>query len=439
MPFEYTTLRERKVTFAFFETAAITILDFLLCFLFHRQDIFFLNSGGFPWMLIGPLLIALLYGLPYAFASHIILLIAGSITNPPLDWILSEPLRLYLFGSTLVILVCGQFGSYWKLRMEHIEQLNKYLRERIDYLVRTYYLVKVSHDLIEQQFISRPFSLRNTFYELREMLILNKGELTPAVMSRFLELMSQYLQIESAQIYLMTNGQLNEQAAAVIGTQKNILNKKDPLIEISLENKITNFVSVAQFDDHFKSDYLVVAPLTTTEETMLGLLVIDDIAYRSLNNVALEKLMVFLSYFSNMKFAIDESRSILEKYPSCPVEFAHELIQLNALQKKYGVNSYIICVKIADIAKKDFYLENLEQQKRNLDVVWELIDNNKCIFVVLMPFSDAAGVLSYIIRIKKFFKVTYNVEVDNTKIYFRYFKLSKNGVDETLKELMREG
>ncbi len=434
MAFEKTLIHQRKNSIALIETLIISAINFLACYFFHPTDLLFIH-GPFPWMLLAPVLIALLYGLPFALLSYFLLLISAiSLTIGTIDF--SWHMRLYLFGSVMLVVICGQFGSYWKSRLSHIESLNQYLHEHIDHVARAYYLIKISHDNIEQQFISKPVSLRNTFLSIRDMLTINAGKMSAEIMQRLLEVVSQYCQIEKAQLFLIENKKLLSEPIATVGGNQALV-QNDSLIKLTLENKIVNFVSIDEFAQDSKSAYLVVAPIVSSEGDLLGLITVEDMAFRALNHESLEKCMVLLSYFANEQIAAHFSKIVLENFPNCPQDFAFELIQLANLKKDYGADSIMVAIDIPNNTKTAFYLENCQNQKRSLDKIWIVTEKSYTTFITLMPLSKTQAALEYIARIKKYFMTTYDIQLEQESIYFYYHLISSDSAIDNIRLFLK--
>lgn len=437
MRFEHALLRNRSVTSSLIETLILSTIGFGICYWINPNNIFFLNLT-FPFMLFMPVLISLLYGLSYGITSHLLMLLSGIAIQSPFVW--TFQFSLYLFASSILILICGQFGSYWRHRMMHIEQLNKYLRERIDHISRAYYFTKISHDIIEEQFISKPASLRSTFVSIKEMLAKDNGKFTKQLMQRVLEAITQYVQIEKAQLHLVNEkNKIEPTPFAFIGGEPISDVEKDPLVTITMKNKLTNYVAVNEFDDEFSSKFLVTVPIISSKSVIFGYLLIDQISFHSLNNESLQKLMILLSYLANIKDAYKKSHMILKEYPNCPLSFAQEISNLSYLKNQYNIQSIFVTADIPKSHKKaPFFLENFHALKRNLDVVWVYEDGDRYLFITLMPLSHSIAIFGYITRIKKFFLETFEIDISKEGIRFFYLEMLKMDVLSTINTLINK-
>ncbi|MFX5245279.1 hypothetical protein ABTD35_21060, partial [Acinetobacter baumannii] len=64
-------------------------------------------------------------------------------------------------------MICGEFSSLWRNRVRRAESVQAYLEQRLEYLTHQHYLLRLSHDRLEQDLISRPVSMRDALVSLR--------------------------------------------------------------------------------------------------------------------------------------------------------------------------------------------------------------------------------------------------------------------------------
>jgi hypothetical protein len=76
-------------------------------------------------------------------------------------WLLSPFPRLYFLGGFILVLLTGEFSGLWMRRVRRAETLSNYLDERLERLTEQYYLLRLSHDRLEQELLTRPLTLRD--------------------------------------------------------------------------------------------------------------------------------------------------------------------------------------------------------------------------------------------------------------------------------------
>ena len=164
-----------------------------------------LSQQRFPWLWFAPVLVALRYGvLPGLLSGAVV------VGNVWLAWTLGRlPLGVSetaLFGGGLVVLLCGEFSDVWRDRNNRMEETYLYMSERLARLTKRHLLLNLSHDRLEQEMLARPGSLRDALARLRTLSIEAQSDDPMPGAGGLLQLLSQYVNIESAQIYLLEPG-----------------------------------------------------------------------------------------------------------------------------------------------------------------------------------------------------------------------------------------
>lgn len=431
MPFSYASLHEHKPIYAIVETIVLSAIAIGLCYLFHRQDMLF-SQGPFPWPLLASTLIALLYGFGYGILSLVIYLVAAYIlTQFPVFNLHSQ---LYFVGMALVTLLCGQFGSYWNRRLARIERLNHYIQEHLENVSKAYYVTRLSYERIEHSFTTRQVTMRNTLNQLEQILIKDGAELTPNTAKRFLEFLSQYASFNVAGLFLCKDNAIEETPTAHVG-EAFTLNKQNTLVKQCLSESIVHYVSINKDTIDTDNDYLVAAPMISSNKKWRGLLVIKDIDFWALNTETLQTLSLLLSYFSDELISVNRSIALLKAFPTCRPIFAKELYKLTHLQNHFEVVSSLVVIEIKKSAESDFYVESIAQLQRGLDITW--IEPGKAVdrILTLMPLCDSQAALNYITRIKRTIKETDGIDTEDVGITFHYHGLENADPITLLEEI----
>ena len=142
---------------------------------FNRSDPFLVH-GSFPWIWFAPLLIALRYGIAPGMVT-VISICLTYLAMLKLGMLTGDFPTTYMLGGVLITLICGQFSTLWDQRLRRANQLSSHAGERFEQLSRAYFMVRLSHDRLEQNLISRPVTLRDAMMDLRMLLAVRGGEL----------------------------------------------------------------------------------------------------------------------------------------------------------------------------------------------------------------------------------------------------------------------
>ncbi|KTD25902.1 PelD GGDEF domain-containing protein [Legionella maceachernii] len=398
------------------EAIGITLLLLGLCYLTNPHNPLFVR-GIFPWPWIASVIVVFQYGFgPSLLSAGIIAIFAVSQRNA--GAISLTDFQLYLLSGVTLILICTLFSSSWVRRMLNADVLQAYSEERLKSLSRSYYMLRLSSDYLEQNIISKPMTLRLAFRELQKLNLNADTLLSPDVTYSFLQLISQFCQVNIGGIFLYQNEQLNPEPFVEIGLVGRLV-LSDPLVKRCIESETISFVSINQIEEASDCIYLVAAPLITRENKHLGILIIKEMPFWNLNEEMLRILSILTYYFSQEVSVSSEVADFLRHYPDCSADFANQIIRLIPLKKDLDLDSALVAVMVSKHLRSHNVIYNLKNQHRILDSFWSLELDNYDVLITLMPFTSSAGIHGYITRIKNYLQMDLGLPVDNVEIKIR--------------------
>ena len=346
-------------------------------------------NASFPWIWFAPVLLALRYGPFPGLAGAAILLVAW-VAFSAVGWPggSGEFPKLYFLGGLILVMVSGEFSSLWVARARRAETTQVYLDQRLEYLTHQYYLLRLSHDRLEQDLISRPVSMREALTTLRQ-ITLEKGDKLPGA-DALMRLFAQYCQLEVAGLYAATRSfgeksrrgvpDFSETPLAMLG-QSSPLDLKDPLVVRALEgdsmwhvqkpdentDNLQNGVSAkanageagvkqggrsqkkpgsaAGAGNRSPSRYLIVAPLVTYDGERVGLLTVERLPFFALHGETLQTLELLLGYYTDGLAMRRLAEPVRAARPDCPPEFASELARLARVARDSDIASLIVALE----------------------------------------------------------------------------------------------
>ncbi|QBR83794.1 hypothetical protein E3983_05170 [Legionella israelensis] len=432
-PFIY--IRHRSWVWKFIETLLITVSVLLLSQVLWPRDPVFL-SGPMPWPMLLPIFCCLFYGAAYGSVSLILLLFFLLYKNP--DILLTEPtIQLYVGGSIALLVLVSIFSTYWISRIEHVEGLNQYLWEHLEDISKEYYLLHISHDRLEQSYIMKPVSVRDVFHQIDTELCVNKGQLNKKIAETMLGIFSQYCSMNNAAFCLIEEHENQVNTLAFLGKAFPIV-LEDPLIQQTLKEKSGFYTAVNQFNENNQSQYLAIVPLLSIKKTVLGFIVIKDMAFWSLNHDNLEVLSVFADYLSLRWTQKDRIKSLLQIFPKCPAMFLSEFQTLIDLKQRYPVEHGLTCIIVPPGVQQSNIVYTLERGKRSLDYQWVYTIEKSIAVITLMPFTGLEGLAGYKKRVNDLLKNDFGVQFNNEGIVFRSRLLNKEETSEQLTQFLQE-
>lgn len=380
------------------ETLLLPMLMVALGLWLNPLDPLWLKSS-FPWLWLAPLILALRYGPLPGIGGSAVLLVAWFAFQAR-GWVAPEFPKLNFLGGLITIMLCGEFSSLWLARTRRAESMQHYLDRRLEQLTEQFYLLRLSHDRLEQDLIGRPLSLREAMAALRNLtLSAAPDSVGLAGAQPLIHLLAQYCQLESAALYArLPNGEIDPQPAARLGATFDLA-AHDGLVRYAIDNKSLAHVQTELPPSAGDSRYLVVAPLRA-DEALLGLLVVKQAPFFALHQDMLQTLNLMLSYYADGLMARETIGPLLMQV-SCPPEFALELIRLGHIHRDSGIGSVLVALEFHRQPGYEDLPEQTLRQQRSLDVTWLLPTDEGAVLMTLMPLATESTADGYLTRIER--------------------------------------
>lgn len=370
------------------ETVLLSLLAVGLGLLVHPGDPLW-TQAAFPWAWLAPVIVALRYGPLAGVGGAILLLLSWLALNMGQH---DQFPQIYFLGGLILVLLVGEFSSLWQARTRRAEVMQIYLDQRLEHLVRQYYLLRLSHDRLEQELIGRPMSMRDALGTLQTATNTKEGA------STLLRLLSQYCQLESAALYAASEDALNDQPIAQIGKTQP-LRLHDPLLKQAQETrKLCHISQTLANQPH--SQYLVAAPLLDLGGTIYGMLVVEEMPFFSLQDENLQTVNLLLGYYTDGLATQTLAQPILAKLPECPADFAFEAQRLVHVCRTTKVSSVIVALEFLPRAIERALPAQIMRLKRELDEIWWYTGPERQVIALLMPLGSQSTADGYLNRVE---------------------------------------
>ena len=378
------------------ETVAITLLAMVLSSLADPADPFQIRAQ-FPWPWFAPVLVALRYGVMPGVTSSAVLL-AGWYGWAPKELDAALP-KLYFLGGLLLAMVCGEYSSLWRTRLRRLAELNQYLEDRVERVTKRFYLLRLSHDRLEQDMLATPTTLRDALAELRRRVASSAGGDALPGAQALLDFLAQACQLEVAAIYGV-NPQPGHGfgAAATIG-EAPPLRVDDALLRHAQANGTLAHVQSSMIAQMLPTDHLVIAPIVASDKQWLGVLAISRMPFFALTEETMQTLAVLLSAYADGVTAAAQVLPLVSSFPGLPLEFAEELVKLTRIQRDFNLSSHIVVLEFGEHPSRLDMFNQVLRQRRTPDVIWS-IENilGRSVMINLMPLAGLASVNGYLLR-----------------------------------------
>lgn len=378
------------------EVAGLMLFALLLARWLQPADPFLLQRT-FPWMWLLPLLLSLRYGTLAAFGASGFMVLGWFLLVP------AQPFPAGFFlGGLIACLLAGEFADVWTTRLRRVAEVNAYLGERLDSLTRRHYLLRLSHERLEQELLVKPMTLRDALLRLRRLVIHEDGAAALPHAQDFLHLLSQSCQLEVASLHALKDGRPEAAALASIG-ENSAFAADDLLVRYALDNNTLAHVQTEGLHAE-SSRYLVASPLASSSGEMVGLLVVERLPFLSLNEETLRFLAVLLGYYADAVVQGPTVRAVQAIVPACPQLFAGELARLHRIRMETGIQSTLTALVVEPgLRQTEIVLETL-RQSRQLDVIWDFEEGGRRYVLTLMPLHGEAAMSGYLLRTEKWLR-----------------------------------
>ncbi len=412
------------------ESLLITVAMLAFGYYFNWPDPFFVKAQ-FPWIWFAPLLIALRYGIAPGMVS-VALICSSCLLMQRSGLLAGEFPTTFMLGGVMLTLISGQFSNLWNQRLRRSDLLSSHAQERFEQLSRSYFMVRLSHDRLEQNLIIRPVTLRDAMVDLRALLSRQGGGINSETASALISILVHYCSLESAAIYLMDErGWMQKTAVAACGRGAGY-KPDDLLLQAAVESNNIAYQSASRLRDDENSAYLVAAPMKTSSGRLIGVLLVSEMPFLSLQRETLQILGVLLAYASDQTEAAQDARRVLAVFQDCPAMFASELIKMVRLKHDLDVDSSLVVLNIAPTPHMEDVCIALERQQRGLDHGWRRSLGWGAQFVTLMPFSGLAAVDGYRMRVNDMLRKKFDIVIGEGDVTISSASVS---ADDSLKQL----
>ena len=363
----------------------------------HRQ---------FPWLWTAPVIVAMRYGTSTGVWTALVLLCMWftlHVLAPHIGLDMSFQSDVfpqsYFVGGVVWILVCGQFSDVWSGNRRRIMAANAYLNERLQAITRNHFLLRLSHEHLERDRLSKPMTLRQLLVHLRELTGIDRtcGDLMPGA-AEFLKIIGQSCQLEIASVHAMTDGLPALLPAASLGAAGQ-LQGDDPLVIACIQqHKLAHVKNINEATQ--ASRYLVCAPLRAASGKLFGILAVETMPFFALNDDILQLMTVLSGYYADGLEKEHVVSGILKRLPNCPHAFALDLIRLCRIYNDAGIDSSMVALVFNHTGAGLDLFENVKRMKRSIDQCWAFSTDRHHILITLLPLSGEQAVEGYLLRIE---------------------------------------
>lgn len=254
-----------------------------------RPDDPLLTMAAYPWMAVATTIFAARYGVLAGSLAIVIL--------TPAWWLfygrhgVAVPAVAFA-GLAIQTLIVGHLCDGLRSDLREVLEERSSLRRRMAAITGDYYLIKAAREQSEKEQLQRTArSLQGRGG--RDSAFTDSVPLPGA--QRVLEQIALTGTITQAGLYACVDGRLNSDPCGCVGATF-VLDSHYPLVAQSVEKQVLTWANESDFH---RAIYLVCIPVLTSDQQLLGVVVIRRMAFLALNRDNLELLFVLLSAYAD--------------------------------------------------------------------------------------------------------------------------------------------
>jgi hypothetical protein len=380
-----------------FETLALTAVVLAASFFTQQQDPFRLE-GGFPWAVLAPLLAGLRYGFVSAVVSALLILaMLGVAINQQWQAASGFPLA-WAIGVVLVGMVAGEFRDSWGRRLHRLEGAYQYRAERLEEFTRSYQLLRLSHDRLEQTVANSGFSLREGIMRLQSELETIEG-LTQASFARLLEFVAEYAALTQACIVGITGDRVDSaKVLAAVGDHFPI-DDSDPVVRAALESGELAAVNLVKERAADQNTLLAAIPLADSTGDIHAILLVRSMPFFAFNEDNLKLIDVLTAHgVDHLRFGAATSSA---------ARFIAAFERVRQDHARFGLDATLLRIRSVTGEKAELgrVYEKLHSAVRGIDVMCmgrdrkgDKADKGEAVIWILLPLTDIAAARAWMQR-----------------------------------------
>jgi hypothetical protein len=369
------------------ETFALATIVIATSFLTQQEDPFRLH-GGFPWPVLAPLLAGLRYGFVYGFVSALLILAILGIAIDQHWQSESDFLLPWAIGVVIVAMVAGEFRDMWGRRLHRLEAAYQYRAERLEEFTRSYQLLRLSHDRLEQTLAGRGFSLREGIMHLQSELDAIDG-LTEASLQKLIEFVAEYGALTQACIMGISTDQIDPARIRASVGEPFSFDGDDPVVQAALESGELAAVNILKEYSAEQEQLLAAIPLADSTGEIHGMLLIRSMPFFAFHESNLKLIAVLVAHGVDHLLFGTANPSIKR--------FIVSFDRVHQDFSRFKLDSTLVRLSGSDGDLPELY-EKLRLSIRAIDLICRAREKGQPVIWLLLPLTNRMDAYSWLQR-----------------------------------------
>ncbi len=389
------TLEKKSPLIQGFEVIAITAIIASIGYFIDKNDPLLIHYH-FSFLILWLAIVTLFYGLSMGIVMWIGFAIISSLVY------IDDP----IFTSTLLenlffVFLFGLFFSNLHSEINKYKIKTQYLQLRLKELTNAFFTLKISHDKLESIYIIQPASIR---FVISEILESNEHSTPKESADNTLKILKKFFGVQSAMIYRVKRGNLKERFSSIGNIDKEPTLNDKLISEVIIQKKA---IYLDDLEDREQTDYLYAIPFLDKRDSVVAILIIQDIPFLFYNKDTILKINVAFNYIWT-EYKKRASLIKIQKRKKLPsikkdrhqkqdiIDFKIEVERLINILNGYNIDSRIYAIytknRYLDREIKDFLYQN--ELFEILDKYISIECKNRYIHFILFPFVSLPSLYS---------------------------------------------
>lgn len=357
--------------------------------------------GSFPWTVMAPLLLGMRYGFMRGLVSAVLLISALIAYHRYGNELYPELPASFIVGVLISGMLVGEFRDIWERRLERLDMANDYRQLRLDEFTRAHYILRISHDRLEQRVAGSDQSLRSSLVGLRNQLrSLPRGnDPLAALADPVLSLLAQYGSFRAAGLYRVSGDTVVPTPLSAVG-EVGSLSERDLLVRMCLQRGelVSIREQLLERGEHQQhSRYQLCVPLIDTEDRILAILAVEQMPFFSFNDRVFGLLAILAGHIADLILS-DPQTLQLEDMDS--QEFSQNLKRSLSDVQNHGLDASLFALEVEESGHSEELLRLIEGSRRGLDLQRKVINQRgRTCVLVLLPLTSGEGAQGYLYRL----------------------------------------
>lgn len=400
-PFEADSLHvatERRPHRATYEATALALLALALGIAARPLDPLSVQAE-FPWPVLAVLVIGLRYGFPSALFSAAVLH-AGAFAYDLFTGTQTWPMPFaYSVGCAIVSVVAGEYRESWGRRLDTVERSNAYRQARLEEFTRTYHVLKLSHDRLEQDNAGNQTSLRSSLLTVRGLFHPRASLETNA--TAVLDLFRRYCAVVSGGFYLVDNGEIQESPVVQAGTIHAHAHTDVLVRQAIAESRVVsvNPGNPEAMSGRTAGDPLIAVPFADSFGRLRALLVVTELPFFSYTERTLQLMAILGGQIA------DYTRDRATFPEGLDVEsagFVSEILRSLEYARDHGLATTLVAIRFSEQTAAPAYIATIDQQSRGLDRLLSIGEVGGMSALLIMPLTGAEEYTHFLTRFERY-------------------------------------